>query len=152
MNKDNQGEKYDLKLDAMGGFAAGIIGTLIGYPLDLVKTRMQTSNAATVGASEGMLKLGARITRQEGIASLYKGVMPPLLSLSILNTTNFASYNYFRSHPLIKANKGWDLRNGVAGAITGPIGTSHCSNILLFPIFFHLKIVIRDNYHSIIIM
>ena len=34
--------EINLKAEALGGLAAGVIGTVIGYPLDLVKTRMQT--------------------------------------------------------------------------------------------------------------
>jgi len=119
----NKNEKLDLKLEAMGGLAAGIIGTVIGYPLDLVKTRMQTAKT-TDRASEGMIRLGARIARQEGIASLYKGMVPPLISLSILNTINFASYNFIRSHNLIQAKRGWDIRNGIAGMMGAPIGST----------------------------
>lgn len=113
-------EKFNLKLEAMGGLAAGIIGTVIGYPLDLVKTRMQTSKTT----NEGMIRLGTRIARQEGLASLYKGIIPPLISLSILNTVNFASYNFIRSHHLIQAKRGWDIRNGIAGMMGAPIGST----------------------------
>lgn len=34
-----------IKDEAIGGLSAGIIGTVIGYPLDLVKTRMQATGA-----------------------------------------------------------------------------------------------------------
>lgn len=118
----NDDDKINLGLEAMGGLAAGIIGTVIGYPLDLVKTRMQT--AKLNDASEGMIRLGARIARTEGIASLYKGMTPPLISLSLLNTINFASYNFIRSHDLIQAQRGWDIRNGVAGTMGAPIGST----------------------------
>jgi len=47
---------------------------------------------------------------------------PPLISLAILNTGNFASYNYFRT--LFNAERGWDLRNGLAGVVGGPLGST----------------------------
>ena len=36
-----------LRDETIGGFAAGVTGTVIGYPLDLVKTRMQTASSTT---------------------------------------------------------------------------------------------------------
>ena len=49
-------------------------------------------------------------------------MVPPLLSLSILNTLNFASYNVVRSK--LNASRGWDIRNGIAAFLTAPIGSS----------------------------
>ncbi len=47
---------------------------------------------------------------------------PPLISLAILNTTNFASYNYFRS--IFGAERGWDVNNLLAGAMGAPFGST----------------------------
>jgi hypothetical protein len=47
--------------EAVGGLSAGIVGTVIGYPLDLIKTRMQTSSATQ---HTGILRLGLNITKQ----------------------------------------------------------------------------------------
>lgn len=116
--------EVDLRLEALGGLAAGIIGTVIGYPLDLVKTRMQTSTSKVVGRSNTMVQVGMNVLRQEGFTSLYKGMCPPLISLSILNTISFTSYNFFRNHHLIRADRGWDYRNAIAGMMVGPISSS----------------------------
>lgn len=104
--------------DAAGGLCAGIIGTVVGYPLDVVKTRMQTSSA---GSSAGIVATGKHIVRSEGVGSLYKGVGPPLLSLSILNMTTFTSYSFF--HGQLDAGRGWDWRNFVAGGLCGTIAS-----------------------------
>jgi solute carrier family 25 carnitine/acylcarnitine transporter 20/29 len=107
-----ESKRINIKQEMLGGFSAGVIGTVIGYPLDLVKTRMQTSDASN---GKGFLRVGSRILRKEGIMALYKGMTPPLISLAILNTGNFTSYNYFRN--MFQAERGWDLKNGAAGAI-----------------------------------
>ena len=60
--------------DAFGGLIAGILGTVIGYPLDTVKTRMQTSSR------EGMALTARSIAQSEGMAGFYKG---PVMILSI---------------------------------------------------------------------
>jgi solute carrier family 25 carnitine/acylcarnitine transporter 20/29 len=78
----------NLKLEMIGGASAGVVGTVIGYPLDLVKTRMQTS---LISNQESFIRVGYRIARQEGITALYKGMIPPLISLSILNVSSSLS-------------------------------------------------------------
>ena len=75
--------------DAIGGFSAGVLGTIIGYPLDTIKTRMQTSNLGT------MMNVTKEMARVEGWRGFYKGVTLPLLSLTILNTLNFTSFNFW---------------------------------------------------------
>lgn len=47
---------------------------------------------------------------------------PPLVSLAILNTTNFASYNYFRR--IFGAQRGWDWTNFCAGVMGAPFGST----------------------------
>jgi hypothetical protein len=37
-----------------------------------------------------------KIVREERLAGFYRGVLPPLTSLTILNTVNFSSYAYFK--------------------------------------------------------
>lgn len=103
--------------EALGGLSAGIIGTVIGYPLDMVKTRMQT----TGGTSKGIIGTTSKIARKEGILALYKGMTPSLISLSILNTCNFTLYSFFRDR--YQAGPGFDFRNGLAGMSGAPFGS-----------------------------
>ena len=86
----------------------------------MIKTRMQTRSA-----SGGVLSSGRSILRSEGVSGLYKGLGPPLLSLVILNTLNFTSYNHF------KRTFGGDnetgmgiLRCAMAGVVAGPIASA----------------------------
>ncbi len=79
--------------EAVAGSAAGVVGTLIGYPLDSLKTRMQ---AGQTGTKAGMLSLGRKIVKEEGVLGFYRGVASPLAALTILNTLNFSTYANFR--------------------------------------------------------
>lgn len=106
-----------LTQEAVGGLSAGVAGTVVGYPLDTIKVRMQTQ--ARVG---GILSTAAFLVRTEGVLSLYKGMTPPLLSLSILNTVNFTTYAYF--HEMLQSERGWDPKNGIAGAMIGPLSAT----------------------------
>jgi solute carrier family 25 carnitine/acylcarnitine transporter 20/29 len=117
----------NLKLEALGGLAAGVIGTVIGYPLDLVKTRMQTSSIATANTSiktkpsNNLFQVGYNVLKHEGIFALYKGMTPPLISLTILNTMTFKSYNYIRTQ--YNAKRGFDIRNFMAGFTIAPMAS-----------------------------
>eukprot|EP00547_Thalassionema_nitzschioides_P015659 CAMPEP_0194253480 /NCGR_PEP_ID=MMETSP0158-20130606/29990_1 /TAXON_ID=33649 /ORGANISM="Thalassionema nitzschioides, Strain L26-B" /LENGTH=299 /DNA_ID=CAMNT_0038991203 /DNA_START=214 /DNA_END=1116 /DNA_ORIENTATION=- len=107
-------QKLNFGEEAAGGLAAGIVGTVIGFPLDLVKTRMQTQNH-----SGGMTSVALHIVRTEGIASLYRGIAPPLLSLSVVNTIGFTSYSYFRE-VVFQGKNGWDYNNMLSGMMGTP--------------------------------
>ena len=108
-------EQMHLGEEMLGGLSAGVVGTVIGFPLDLVKTRMQTS---ATRSGQSIFSIGRGIVRAEGIGALYKGVAPPLISLSILNTMTFAQYTFFRE--AYNANPGVDWRNFLAGASCAP--------------------------------
>lgn len=111
---------FHLGEEAIGGFAAGIVGTLLGFPLDLVKTRMQTQSSSPSGKQISTISLLLRILRTEGISSVYKGVGPPLLSLSIVNTLSFTSYSYFRQNHF-HGQDGWDYKNACSGMMGAPV-------------------------------
>lgn len=59
-----------------------------GYPLDLVKTRMQAHGDHPTGAM-GILR---ETVQKEGVRGLFKGLGPPFLASSITTATIFGSY------------------------------------------------------------
>ena len=73
--------------------------------------RMQTQSSARKRSPISIL---SHILRTEGLRSVYKGVGPPLLSLSIVNTLSFTSYSYFRQTHL-NGQDGWDYKNALSG-------------------------------------
>jgi solute carrier family 25 (mitochondrial carnitine/acylcarnitine transporter), member 20/29 len=109
-----------LTQEALGGLAAGVIGTIIGYPLDVMKTRLQTQggSSGSSSSSKNGLSILVDIVRQDGVVGLYRGVGPPLISLSLLNTMSFTSYSYFRE--FYGGRDGWDINNGLAGMTGAP--------------------------------
>lgn len=70
-----------------------------------------------VGGTGGILATGLSIVQKESFLAMYKGIIPPLISLSILNTATFTAYSFFQS--ALNAQRGWDIRNGFAGACCG---------------------------------
>jgi solute carrier family 25 (mitochondrial carnitine/acylcarnitine transporter), member 20/29 len=114
-----------LAQEALGGLSAGIVGTVLGYPLDTSyvpsiptwgSARTKWPRATHISAfsssflsssvkarqqivgTSGIVSTARHIVTNEGPASLYRGLVPPLISLSILNTVNFALYSYFQQH------------------------------------------------------
>lgn len=124
--------------EALGGLSAGIIGTVIGFPLDTVKTRMQTSQAST---NHGILHVARSVIQKEGFAAMYKGIGPPLISLSVLGTLTFTQYSYFQE--VYQANPGWDARNFLAGISCSPVAgmvstienlVKVCQRVVMYPL------------------
>ncbi|KIL60578.1 hypothetical protein M378DRAFT_14045 [Amanita muscaria Koide BX008] len=80
-------------IDFIAGFIAGVAGVLVGHPFDTVKVRFQTPSLA--GKYRSSFHAIATIIREEQLVGLYKGVLPRLTSLALLNGITFASYRFF---------------------------------------------------------
>eukprot|EP01117_Protostelium_nocturnum_P000875 TRINITY_DN1120_c1_g1_i4.p2 TRINITY_DN1120_c1_g1~~TRINITY_DN1120_c1_g1_i4.p2 ORF type:complete len:235 (+),score=74.00 TRINITY_DN1120_c1_g1_i4:175-879(+) len=79
--------------EVLSGTFAGIVGTIIGHPLDLVKVRLQTQSRYN-----GALDVLFKVVKEEGIRhGLFRGLIPPLISLTFLNSVSFGSYSLFKS-------------------------------------------------------
>ncbi|EIM21362.1 hypothetical protein E3Q22_01190 [Wallemia mellicola] len=71
--------------------SASLISTLAGYPLDSIKSRLQTdrSHRSIVGCAKA-------VWRQEGIRGFFRGVWIPLWSISAVRATSFSIYTKSR--------------------------------------------------------
>lgn len=84
--------------DTISGAFAGVVGTVLGHPLDIVKVRVQVARAAAAASgsqtfqSRGIVSHLVEIARREGVLALYKGVLSPVVALTILNTISFVLY------------------------------------------------------------
>jgi hypothetical protein len=59
----------------ISGAIAGVIGTLVIYPLDIIKTTLQTSTHGS------MLECAKSINSKAGIFGFYKGINPNLVGI-----------------------------------------------------------------------
>ena len=69
--------------ETVAGASAGVIGTILGSPLDVVKTRQQVSGIS-------IPKTVRVVFSESGVLGFYRGMASPLLSLTVLNTLNFS--------------------------------------------------------------
>jgi hypothetical protein len=113
--------------EAAAGAAAGIAGTLLGFPLDTVKARLQT------GASSSALSCVRGIAQREGFRGFYRGVASPLLSCTVLNTLAFQTYALTRTLVALppvappaqrEAPVGSFAQRFAAGALIAPLVTA----------------------------
>ncbi|KAJ1983790.1 hypothetical protein H4R33_004625 [Dimargaris cristalligena] len=66
--------------------AAAVCGVVAGFPFDTIKTRMQTHNYNSLIDC-------ARITyRDEGIRGYFRGMIPPLITVSLVKSISFSTY------------------------------------------------------------
>lgn len=98
----------------VAGAASGITGSIVGYPMDSVKTRLQASGDTDKSPRDVL----QRTLRNEGIRGLYRGITPPLVSLTLLNSIVFSSYHQLM-RPLVRLQPGEldPLRVPLAGAL-----------------------------------
>ncbi|CAD2220462.1 Mitochondrial carrier protein, putative [Angomonas deanei] len=85
---------YDLVYALLPGAAQGCTTILAGHPLDTAKVRMQ---AAGPNAQYSPFKTMYQMTMREGLISLYRGVVPPLLMEGTKRSLQFALYDTFRA-------------------------------------------------------
>jgi solute carrier family 25 (mitochondrial carnitine/acylcarnitine transporter), member 20/29 len=72
----------------LAGSVAGIVGTLLGYPLDTIKSSMQASQGSSAKSTT------LAIFRDHGLKGFFIGVSAPLFSLVLLNTMSFTTFSY----------------------------------------------------------
>jgi len=81
-----------MALDFAAGCIGGAAGTFCGYPLDTVKVRIQTQTASKNLKYTGTFQCFARIVREEGFRSLYRGMSSPLAGVAAMNALSFGVY------------------------------------------------------------
>ena len=81
------------RAEMVAGAIAGVVSTLLGHPLDVVKAHLQTqkrmAKLSTVSAAGVLL-------RESGGAVLLRGIAPPMANAVVMNTVMFSAFNTCR--------------------------------------------------------
>ncbi|KAJ7905621.1 mitochondrial carrier domain-containing protein [Mycena olivaceomarginata] len=102
--------------------SASYISTFAGYPLDSLKSRLQTMKTPITVA-----RLARLVYREEGVIGFYRGLWIPLVTISFVRAASFTIYtetkDYFRAHNYLNRNSVFDaaLVGGVGGAMSGSL-------------------------------
>jgi len=102
--------------------SASYISTFAGYPLDSIKSRLQTTKTPT-----SIPKLAAMVYREEGVIGFYRGLWIPLITISFVRAASFTIYTrtkeYFHDHHWLARNSMWHVAStgGIGGALSGSL-------------------------------
>jgi len=66
--------------------SAAVVGVAAGFPFDSVKTRMQTHHY------DSMLQCVKHTYHEEGMRGFFRGIIPPLITVSIIKSVSFSVY------------------------------------------------------------
>lgn len=109
-----------------GGLAGAVAQTSI-YPMDLVKTRLQT-HVCELGNVPSLSKLSRDIWVQEGPRAFYRGLVPSLLGIIPYAGIDLAAYETLkdmsRTHVLQDGNEPGPLIQLSCGTISGALGAT----------------------------
>ncbi|KAJ7509984.1 mitochondrial carrier domain-containing protein [Mycena galericulata] len=102
--------------------SASYISTFAGYPLDSLKSRLQTMKTPIT-----VPKLAALVYREEGLRGFFRGLWIPLITISFVRAASFTIYtetkdafrvrNYLNRDSLLDAA----LVGGIGGAMSGSL-------------------------------
>ncbi|KIJ69031.1 hypothetical protein HYDPIDRAFT_184954 [Hydnomerulius pinastri MD-312] len=102
--------------------SASYISTLAGYPLDSLKSRLQTTKTRI-----SVPKLAGLVYREEGVIGFYRGLWIPLMTISFVRAASFTIYSdtkeYCRKNNYFSQNKMSDaaFAGGISGALSGSL-------------------------------
>ena len=91
----NETEVQSVSRRLVAGGAAGMVACTIAYPLDLIRTRLAAQSEKVL--YEGALDAVMKITREEGLVGLYRGLGATLLQVTPSLGINYAAYETARS-------------------------------------------------------
>eukprot|EP01018_Ginkgo_biloba_P035073 Gb_34130 [translate_table: standard] len=125
-------EHTPLWIKVSAGSAAGIVGSAVANPTDIVIVRMQASShgAATEWKYNGPFHAFASIVKTEGITGLYRGIGPTVQRAGILNAAQVPSYDHAK-HIILNAGL---LQEGVACHLVSSMIAGFVTAIVISPV------------------
>ncbi|KAH7912210.1 hypothetical protein BJ138DRAFT_1083982 [Hygrophoropsis aurantiaca] len=102
--------------------SASYISTFAGYPLDSLKSRLQTTKSRI-----SVVRLAGLVYREEGVRGFYRGLWIPLVTISFVRAASFTIYSgtkeYCRNHQYFSRDRMADaaMTGGISGALSGSL-------------------------------
>lgn len=81
----------DYAINFLAGAVSGATSVVVGHPLDTVKVRLQISDPSKYSSSMDVFR---KMVASEGTASLFRGMLSPMLFASFINATVFSTYEH----------------------------------------------------------
>lgn len=102
--------------------SASYISTFAGYPLDSIKSRLQTTKGSIT-----IPRLAALVYKEEGVMGFYRGLWIPLMTISFVRAASFTIYSrtkeYCANNNILCRPHFLDaaLTGGISGAMSGSL-------------------------------
>uniref|UniRef100_A0A158Q7X1 Calcium-binding mitochondrial carrier protein SCaMC-1 n=1 Tax=Elaeophora elaphi TaxID=1147741 RepID=A0A158Q7X1_9BILA len=125
----DQGHKLQIFERLAAGSAAGVVSQTVVYPLEVLKTRLALRRSDQL--ESGLVDLAAKMYRNEGFSSFYKGVVPNLIGIIPYAGIDLAVYETLKSYYLSNCNA-HPLRDVIAFPICGAC-SSICATLASYP-------------------
>uniref|UniRef100_A0A7S2RB08 Uncharacterized protein n=1 Tax=Mucochytrium quahogii TaxID=96639 RepID=A0A7S2RB08_9STRA len=87
------------------GATSGSIGSVVGNPMDVLKTLMITNK----GKSPGLASLAKEIYHDRGISGFYRGVQANAMRATVLNGTKMGCYDQIKGY--VVQGTGWSRKD-----------------------------------------
>ncbi|KAE8573657.1 peroxisomal membrane protein PMP34 [Halyomorpha halys] len=81
---------YNNLIHAVSGAVGSVIGMVVFYPLDTVRSRLQLEERRS---AKNTFKIMKDLIREEGFSTLYRGIVPVLQSICVSNFVYFYVYH-----------------------------------------------------------
>ncbi|KAG1877971.1 hypothetical protein DFJ58DRAFT_712609 [Suillus subalutaceus] len=121
-NRDGFNDVLKRNKPVVCALSASYISTFVGYPLDSLKSRLQTTKTRMP-----VLKLAGIVYREEGVTGFYRGLWIPLVTISFVRAASFTIYSstkeYCRKNNYFTGDRASDaaLAGGLSGALSGSL-------------------------------
>ncbi|KAG1782635.1 hypothetical protein EV702DRAFT_1176841 [Suillus placidus] len=121
-NQDGFNDVLKRNKPVVCALSASYISTFVGYPLDSLKSRLQTTKTRMP-----VLKLAGIVYREEGVTGFYRGLWIPLVTISFVRAASFTIYSgtkeYCRKNNYFTGDRASDaaLAGGLSGALSGSL-------------------------------
>lgn len=90
------GQPLPFAKKAFAGMVAGGIGAIVGTPAEVALVRMTADGRLSINERRGYTSVFnalARVTREEGVTTLWRGTLPTVGRAMVLNIAQLASYD-----------------------------------------------------------
>ncbi|ODN05079.1 Peroxisomal membrane protein PMP34 [Orchesella cincta] len=108
---------YETLVHAMAGSMGSVTAMSVFYPLDTVRARLQLDDKQEAKNTLVMLK---ELSRREGFATLYRGLLPVLESLCVSNFVYFYSFHGLKSY-MSRRGEASAVRDLLLGSLAGVV-------------------------------
>ncbi|CAG9801327.1 unnamed protein product [Chironomus riparius] len=110
-------------MQTAAGGSAGFVEVCIMHPLDLIKTRLQIQTTPAMAGSNayynGVFDCARKMVQSEGLFSVYKGILPPILAETPKRAAKFLTFEQTKSLFLFGSDKPTPLTFSCAGLAAG---------------------------------